>query len=399
MRALLAVAATAATPALAQDIALKPLASARLRYETVEQDGIAAQADALTLRVRTGVQATSGAFAALVEAQGNLAIVGDYYDGVNGIADCPLVADPQNVALFRAQVRYQTRAVAITAGRQRIVLDDERFVGDVAFRQNAQTFDAVRVEWAGLPRLKADVSYIGAVRTIWGIDGKGARPTVIPGDTMLANIAYATPIGTATGFAYLIDQDSAGVQGFRLSSQSYGVRLVGTHAFAPSVRLAYQGSYARQSDYRGNPNRYAADYHLLDATLGVRAFKLGGGYEVLGAGSGAPLTSFQTPLATGFKFQGWANKFLTTPPDGVRDAHASVGYAAPAIGALKAVTFQAIYHRFESDRQVRHYGNEIDLLATAKWRRTNVAVRYADYRADGFAADTTKLWLQLDWTI
>lgn len=400
MRALFPVAAMlVGGPAVAQDIAIKPLANARLRYETVDQDGIATKADALTLRVRAGVHATSGSLSALVEAQGNLALVGDYYDGVNGVAARPLVADPENIALYRAQVQYRTKVVAITAGRQRIVLDDERFAGDVAFRQNAQTFDAVRVEWTGLPKLKADVSYVGSVRTIWGIDGKGARPTSIPGDTVLANLAYATPLGTATGFAYLIDQDAAAVQGFRLSSQTYGARFAGAYPFGKTVKLAYQASYAHQTDYRRNPNSYAADYYFLDAALTLGGVKLGGGYEELGASGGRALTSFQTPLATGFKFQGWANKFLTTPADGVRDAYAMVGYGVPAIGALKAVTVQAIYHRFESDRLVRHYGNEIDLLATAKLRKTAVSIRYADYRADRFATDTKKLWLQLDWTI
>ena len=66
---------------------------------------------------------------------------------------------------------------------------------------------------------------------------------------------------------------------------------------------------------------------------------------------------------------------------------------------LSAITLQAAYHRFESDRVVRHYGNEIDLLASAKLRRTTISVRYADYNADKFATDTKKFWLQMDWTI
>ena len=33
----------------------------------------------------------------------------------------------------------------LTLGRQRIILDDQRFVGNVGWRQNEQTFDALRV--------------------------------------------------------------------------------------------------------------------------------------------------------------------------------------------------------------------------------------------------------------
>jgi hypothetical protein len=39
------------------------------------------------------------------------------------------------------------------------------------------------------------------------------------------------------------------VQGFRLSSQTYGARLTGARAIAKGVKLSYQVSYARQSDY------------------------------------------------------------------------------------------------------------------------------------------------------
>jgi hypothetical protein len=46
---------------------------------------------------------------------------------------------------------------------------------------------------------------------------------------------------------------------------------------------------------------------------------------------------------------------------------------------------------------VRHYGNELDLLASGKVGRYTFSVRYAGYDADRFATDTRKLWLQADW--
>ena len=385
-------------PAFAQGLTLKPLADARLRYETVDQVGLPATSDAVTVRVRTGVEATTGPWSALVEGQGNLAIVGDYNDGLSGPATRPVIADPQTIALYRAQIAYRTPGLAVTAGRQRIALDDERFVGSAPFRQSAQTYDAVRVEWTGVPKLKADVTYAWSVRTIWGIDGTAARPQAIGGDNVFANFSYRMPIGTLTGFAYLVDQDSAAVQGFRQSSQTYGARLAGVRPIG-TARLSYQASYARQSDDHRNPNAYVADYYLVDLGLDLNGPKLGGGYEVLGASRGTALTSFQTPLSSLFKFQGWADKFLTTPADGVRDAYAQGGYGWKTVGPFTGVSAQAVYHRFDSDRAGRHYGDEIDLLATARLRRTGIGLRYADYRADRFAVDTRKLWLQLDWTI
>jgi hypothetical protein len=389
-----------AGPACAQELTLKPLAEARLRYEQVDQDGLSTEeADALTIRARAGLTASSGALSATVVGQGTLAVVDQYYDGLNGAATRPLIADPQNVALYIAQLQYKTKAATLSAGRQKIILDDERFVGNVGFRDNAQTFDAVRVEITPTKGLKLDVAYAWGVRTIWGIDGVGTRQQAIGGDNIFASLSYITPVGTLTGFAYLVDQNEAAVQAFRLSSQTYGVRLAGLRAFSKWVRLSYQLSYAKQSDYHANPNDYAADYWLADATLDVKGWKLNVGYEVLGASKGAAFASFQTPLGTNFKFQGWADKFLTTPANGVRDLYAGTGYGWKQIGPLTGVALQGTWHRFDSDRLNQHYGDEIDLIASAKIRKTAVSVRYAHYDAKLLASDTDKLWLQLDWAI
>ncbi|GGB36316.1 hypothetical protein GCM10011380_27120 [Sphingomonas metalli] len=215
---------------------------------------------------------------------------------------------------------------------------------------------------------------------------------------MFAILGWTTPIGTLSGFAYLVDQDEAAVQGFRLSSQSYGVRLAGSRPVGRST-LSWQASHARQSDWHRNPNDYRADYWLADVAVDLAGPRLGAGYEVLGADRGVALTSFQTPLAAVFKFQGWADKFTTTPPDGVRDLYASTGWNWKQLGTLKNISLSAVYHRFKSDRLVRHYGNEIDLLAQAKIGRTVASLRYADYDADRFATDTRKLWLQFDWAL
>jgi len=393
--ALLAV----ASPACADPILLKPIIDLRVRYEEDHQQGLTANSEALTARLRAGVAASDGPWSALVEAQGLLAIDDHYYDGLHGAANRPLINDPENIALSRAQIQYRTSDLTVTAGRQRILLDDERFVGFSGFRDNGQTFDAVRTEWTPIKGLKADVSYVWSVRTIWGMDGYGARQQAVSGNNVLANLSYATPIGTVTGFAYLVDQNEAAVQGYRLSSQTYGARFTGSRPLAKGVKLSWQASYATQSDYRQNPNSYRANYYLADATLDLAAWKLNGGYEVLGADKGAALTSFQTPLATLFKFQGWADKFLTTPPNGVRDLYGSLGYGVKQIGPAQGVLLQAVYHRFDSDRLGQHEGNELDLLASAKFGHATLSARYADYRADTFATDTHKFWLQLDWIL
>ena len=55
-----------------------------------------------------------------------------------------MVPDPENIELNCLQIAWQKNGNGIVLGRQRINLDDQRWVGSVGWRQNEQTFDAVR---------------------------------------------------------------------------------------------------------------------------------------------------------------------------------------------------------------------------------------------------------------
>jgi Alginate export len=402
MRAAILMAGLVATPALADPIKIKSLIDAGLRYEAVDQTGIANRADAITARVRAGFEAKAGDFAFLAETEATLAISENYNSGVNGKTAFPLVGDPQNIELNRLQLQYRgLPKTVITIGRQRINLDDQRFVGNVGWRDNEQTFDAVRVEWSGVKNLKADVTYAWSDRTIWGINGGNrfgpARLQSIGGSNVFANLALTTKAGTLTGFTYLVDQDEPLT--FATSSATYGARFAGVYAFSSTTKLSYALSYARQNDYRRNPNRYTASYAAGELGLAVKAFTLGAGFEVLGASNGVALTSFQTPLATLHKFNGWADKFLVTPANGLRDAYGSVGYGWKKLGKIDTLALAVIYHRFSSDRALQYYGDEIDVSAVAKVKRYTFTLKYADYRASAFATNTKKFWASVEWAI
>lgn len=398
MRRMALLAVLVPGPALADPVTLRPLIDARLRYEQAEQDGAAADAEAATVRMRAGVEAKSGPFAVLVESEATLAIAGDFNNGLNGRPG-PVIGDPQNVELNRAQVQFTgLPKTVVTVGRQRINLDDQRFVGNAGWRQNEQTFDAVRLEWTGVPKLRADVTYSWSNRTIWGVDGAAARPQAISGNSMFATLGYATPRFGVTGFAYLADLDEAAVQGFRLSSQTYGIRATTTVPVG-RAKFGLLASYARQSDWHNNPASYAASYLLGEGWIEASGFKLTAGYEVLGADTGAALTSLQTPFATLHKFNGWADKFLITPPNGLRDTYLGAGYTK---GSLSG---QVVWHSFASDRLGLAYGREWNAqLAYRASPRIVLTAKYADYTRDGAAdfagdGDTSKLWLQLEYRI
>ena len=397
---LAAITLTTAAPALAGPVSLKPLIDVRLRYENVDQTLFARDAEAVTARIRAGAEAKSGAVALLVEGEGTLAISERYNSGVNGRIGFPIVPDPENIELNRAQLQFTgLPRTVVTLGRQRINLDDQRFVGSVGWRQNEQTFDAVRVEWTGFKSVKADLTYAWSDRTIWGVNGFGARQQAVSGDNVFANLSYKHKHGMLTGFAYLVDQDEAAISGFRMSSKTFGVRYAGTYPLSTAAKLIVAASYARQSDYHRNPNDFSADYWLGELGIEVKGFKLLGGYEVLGADGGDALTSFQTPLATLHKFNGWADKFLVTPPNGLRDTYATAGYTFPKLGPFTALGLTAAYHDYRSDRLDQNYGKEIDLQLAGRCKRFGWALKYADYDASAFGADTSKFWAQVEWAL
>ena len=408
--ALLLCGAAIATPAGAQDVKFKPSVDVRLRYETVEQDGPAPlssgrDADALTLRVRTGSELSTGRLSVLGEVEGTLAIAGDYNafpfasTSSQRRPEYPTIADPENIDLNRLQLQYKTKAFTATVGRQRINLDDQRFVGGAAWRQNEQTFDAVRLE-AKLGPVQLDGSYAMSVRTIYGIEARARQ--AYGGDFVFLNAGVKQGPVTVKGFAYLLDYDESIV--FANSSQTYGIRAVVALPLGKDVKWGLIGSYARQSDYGRNPTAFAADYALLEGTLDYAGFKATAGYELLGSDSGANV-AFQTPLATAHRFNGWADKFLTTPATGLRDFYAGIGHGWPKLGNMGPLVATFTYHRFYSDRDKIFYGDEYNAQLTLKVsKRLSALLKYADYQRNGIAsfagdADTQKLWGQLDYAL
>ena len=394
----LALMAALVLPAAAQAQEIKPLLDARLRFENVDQHGFSPKADAATFRLRAGAEIAMKDWSLLAEGEATTAPFERYDSGLNDKLRYPIVADPENIELNRLQLQYRgLPRTILTLGRQRINIEDQRFVGASGWRQNEQTFDAVRLEYGDSKGLRADLTYSWSVRTIWGIDGRDARQQAIGGNNVLAVVSHPTPVGTLSGFAFLVDQDEASVQSFRLSSQSYGVRLAGSRSISAKAKIDYALSYARQADRHRNPNDYRSEYWLVDLGLHLGPARLGVGHERLGADEGAPFTSFQTPLATLHKFQGWADKFLVTPPNGIRDWYGSAGYGWNRAIGLAAINATLVYHRYHSDRLGLHYGNEWDAMVSAKKGRWTATAKLAAYEAEAFATDTRKFWLQLEW--
>ena len=391
-----AAAQTAEAPKNPDRLQIKPMIEARVRYETVDQVGLDAQA--LTVRLRAGAEARLGVFSLLAEAEATTAPVNDYNAFAFPIAgesqrrpQFAAVADPENAEINRLQLQYKAPQGSVTVGRQRINLDDQRWVGSVGWRQNEQTFDALRGEARAGP-VAIDFTYAISQRTIFGEDA-GPR-TALDGNFVFAGLSTKLgPIQTKL-FAYLLDYDEAFF--FTNSSQTYGGTMSGSIPLAPKTRLSLRASYARQSDHGGNPQDYAANYWAFEGGTTLGGFTIMAGWERLGSDGGRPL---QTPMATLHKFNGWADLFLTTPPSGLEDAYASIGRDFGTVGPLEKLNVNLVFHQFDSARSDIEYGMEWDASAGFTVGPFRLLLKYADFDSARFGSNTRKLWLQAEWAL
>ncbi|MEO5597697.1 MAG: alginate export family protein [Novosphingobium sp.] len=377
------------------DLTFDPIIDGRLRYEHVDQP--TKDADAVTMRLRAGFEFKHlpSHLSLLAEAEGTLAIVDNYSAFPFASAShqvrpaYSVVADPSNVELNRLQLQYKTKALTVTVGRQRINLDDQRFVGSVGWRQNEQTFDAVRGE-AKIGPVSLDGTYSISQRTVFGVDS-GPRAGY-GGDFIFLGAGLKAGPVQVKAFSYLLDYNEAFF--FANSSQTYGARAVAALPLSKTVKLNLAASYARQSRYGTNPTAYTADYLAGEAGIAAMGFSVTGGYESLGS-NGAK--SFQTPMATLHKFNGWADIFLTTPAGGLQDIYGGVAYKFDGIKALPGLNAAITYHQFDSDVGNVNYGHEWDAAVGFKVRKVGILAKYADYKALGFGTSTKKFWIQAEF--
>ena len=390
--------AHAADPAVTASPAVAPWRlewNARLRQESVDDDAFARDADALTLRLRAGLRLRwADGFSALVEGEG-IAAGGDRYNsGANGRVARPAIIDPEGVELNQAFVAWKGAKAGTTVGRQRRQLDDQRWIGNSGWRQNEQTFDAVSADWRIAPSLTLRYAWLDRVHRVNGDEARDPLARERDLSTHLLNLGWTYGVQQLVGYAYLHhDRDVA-----TASTATYGARWTGTRLHAGSG-LGWTLEAARQRDYADNPLSFSHAYWLIEPTYATHGVTYRVGWEHLG-GNGAH--ALQAPLATLHAFNGWADKFTVTPPGGLEDRYLGVG-GKFGHGAHAGKTSWAVaWHDYRADRMPAgidgHYGSEWDAsLGFPVHGPVTGLVKLADYRADAFARDTRKLWLQLEW--
>ena len=364
----------------------------RYRFEHVDQDGFASRARASTVRTRLGYETRNfEGFFAFVEIE-NVSAIGNeaYDDTIEGRTRFPVVADPETTAINRALLTVdRLPATLLRIGRQRIVLDNQRFLGNVNFRQIEQTFDAVMAENRSFNDVVATYVYIANANRVFGDDSPVGD---FDSDSHLLNVAYdGWRVGQLTLYGYLIEIENA--QAF--SSRTFGARFAGSHRFRfnRDLGLAYALEFAHQRDHAGNPADYSDTYVLIEPGLIVGNLFAGIGFERLG---GDGVDSVQTPLATLHAFNGVTDRFLVTPAVGLDDRYAKATFVIDDPAPFDTLTISGAYHDFQSDSGDLDLGSEWSLKATLDLdAHFTLSIEYADFDAGLVSTDTRVTWSAL----
>jgi hypothetical protein len=370
----------------------KPLSSLRLRYENVDQHAFET-ADAWTLRSLIGWQsAPFKHFSFGVQ----ISDVHEFNDNFNDRRDnlsvpnksqLASIVDPSFTDINQLYVDWTgIKNTKLRLGRQIVNLDNVRFIGDIAFRQNTQVFDGISVTNKSLPNTEIFASHFTKIRQV--------NTKLRDGNISMLNAKYRfTPTESLTGYGYLVDVanlsqnngnaaavNTAAQGGNGLgasddlvktattdaSSKTFGVRLDGVHIFNPtflnqSLKGLYTAEYAKQDDYRGGNDLIDAHYFKIGGGLGYDVWSLRIDHEKLSSNHSSKNKgkyAFQTPLGTNHLFQGWADHFLATPRQGIEDTFVTFA------GSIEKAKLFAEYHVFKADKDFQSTGKLGDKYGT-----------------------------------
>ncbi len=345
-------------------------------YSDVEGNGLDAAHGVIT---RTRLDYLTGdykGFSAYVQAQ-YVGPINRHYSPEDPTYDT--IADPEAFRFHQAYLAYSGYDSEGRFGSQEILLDNERFIGNVGWRLNAQSFNAASVANHSISNVALYYAYADSINRV---DGEIDRDR----QYHMANAEWqACEISKVSAFAYLQRNDGLGTLD---KLDTYGVR-----AWGSSEAIRHEIMVALQRD---------AYYGSVFGEASIDAFDMGGGIEYISGGSDVK-ERFQTLDGTGHKFNGWADQFLGTSgglEGGLVDLYGQV-----TTTVFEELTLMGIYHYFNTVDQTAagfdgEYGQEIDLMAKYPiCPNFDVLAACAYYMTgdghpDNFTVNKTVFWLR-----
>ena len=426
----------------------KNLSSFRLRYENVDQAGLGpagtlaankdlSNGEALTLRSLIGWQsAPYHNFSFAAQLINVTKFIDNFNDSTNNTlvnavsnqlsnAEYAKVIDPTYTGINQLYVDWTgLKNTKFRLGRQQLNLDNVRFIGDIGFRQVMQLFDGVSVLNKSLPNTEIFAAHYEKITQITteqrdgNLDIANIRYRISPTEFLVA-YGYLSNVndlgfGSAWFGAGALNNAGKSNNNADQSNKTLGLRLDGTHPFNLNFRAHYTAEYAKQTDYADGDKRIDAHYYKLGGGFGFENFNMRIDQELLSSNDSQ--YAFQTPFGTNHLFQGWVDKFLVTPRQGIQDTFVTATYK------YADILFFADYHVFKSDEDFNtvaggaatngnQYGTEWNVAATYYWNKKFMTkFEYGQYSEDdhyattanvantiagnrGRIRDTKKLWL------
>jgi Alginate export len=399
----------------------------RLRHESVDVDSAAVDdASALTLRSRLGIEtAPQKGLTGILEFEDTHVLFGqdDYAPETAGYA---VIVDPEDTEVNRAYLRYRgISRLDLGLGRQRIVLDNQRFIGNVGWRQDEQTFDAFSASYTGVPKLTLFYAYVDNVKGIADV-----QPTFnfdLDSSDHLINAAWSgLKYGKLSAYYYALSNEEPDAALRNVAPQinalnptlryqenlTFGLRFDGSYILPVTLplRLLYTAEYASQELENATGVEFDTDYSLIDAGAGYAAsfgvLSARVAREQLGSDrAGRAMQGFQTPYATKHAFNGWVDMFLNTPAGGLVDTYTVLAADLAPYG----IKLMVAYHDYREDDgplaggSPRDFGSEWNLQATKQFGANyTTGIKYGNYEADDEVpvligtnanVDTEKFWL------
>lgn len=372
----------------------KLLLNLRPRYEYVDQATKPENSKAFTLRSLVGWE-TKPYYGVGITVQAiNVAhLTDDFNDDPSKAAGSPypLVPDPDDTDVNQVYLDYTGLAnTRFRLGKQSIKLDNVRFIGNVEFRQVMQVFNGLTVENKSLPNTELYFAHLVRVKNILA-QQRQAKIDILRG------VYKFTPNDALIGYAYFQDDPKlagAAANVKDLSNRIIGIRADGAHPFGDKFKLLYTAEYAQQADYADGDDKIDADYIRVGIGPKWGDWFIRAEFEKLGSNGGN--YAFQTPLGTNHLFQGWADHFLTTPKQGIKDIFLTFG------GKVGKVTLLGEYHRYKSDTGGINFGDELDFsMAYQFTKQLSAKIEYAGFNEKDIQAgaarksDLTKTWVTL----
>lgn len=390
------VASLAAAPALcalaAEDIGnsfywleLRP------RYNRIEETEFANVAQGGTLRAVAGLTSPYWrGFRASVEGiYAEHFGSKDFNDNPSAPSEYPLLPDPRHAGVNRAYIEWSgDEDWTVRAGRQKVAIDNGRWVSDNDFRQVPQLFDGAAVAWRGLANTELSAGYYDKLRDTSG-NTKDIRLTTV-------HAAWnPAPGHSISAYAYFHDQPvTSTFTGFSNNSyKAYGIRAAGAAARFGAIEIPYEAEIAQQKPYAGGDSRIDATYWRLGGGVGSEDWTVRADYEVRGSNNGQ--YGLQMPLTDFYAFNGWTLNFFVLPRQGLDDRWLTARWR------IAPITLYAEAHRFRSDYGNLDFGRELD--ASVAWEIVpNAVLRLQHARYDSGAGQAfdaiRKTWLTLSLT-